>query len=345
MFHIKHKDFSKISVKTLKKIGAGVLIILAFIIFFICFEIYVPINPGSHETISYTAKKGMGDDEISVDLQKMGIIRSNYFFRFYVIISLQHSSLQAGDYNLSSRMSIYQIVKKMAKGDVIKNEIIILEGWDSRDIAKYMESKNICSQNHFIALTEKNYSSEFDFLADKPKDAGLEGYLFPDTYEIANGESCEDILLSILANFGQKLTPEMKTEIKNQKRSIFDIVTMASMLEKEVRTLDDKKIVSGILWKRIAIGMPLQLDATINYITNKSDPSVKIKDTKINSPYNTYKYIGLPKGPISSPGTASITAAIYPKKTNYWYYLSDGVTHFSETFAQHQAAAVKYLGR
>jgi len=109
--------------------------------------------------------------------------------------------------------------------------------------------------------------------------------------------------------------------------------------------LDDKKIVSGILWKRIAIGMPLQLDATINYITNKSDPSVKIKDTKINSPYNTYKYIGLPKGPISSPGTASITAAIYPKKTNYWYYLSDGVTHFSETFAQHQAAAVKYLGR
>jgi UPF0755 protein len=339
------KDFSKISLKTLKKIGGGTLIVLFLIVFFICFEIYVPINPGSHETITYTAKKGMGDDEIAKDLQKLGIIRSNYFFRFYVVVSLQHSSLQAGDYNLSSRMSIYQIVKKMAQGDVIKNEVIILEGWDSRDIAKYLESKNICSQNHFIALTEKDYSNEFDFLADKPKDAGLEGYLFPDTYEIADGESCEDILLAILGNFGQKLTPVLRAEIKNQKKSIFDIAIMASMLEKEVRTLDEKKIVSGILWKRIAIGMPLQLDATINYITNKSDASVKIKDTKINSPYNTYKYIGLPKGPISNPGVDSITAAIYPKKTNYWYYLSDGVTHFSETYAQHQAAAAKYLGR
>jgi len=91
--------------------------------------------------------------------------------------------------------------------------------------------------------------------------------------------------------------------------------------------------------------MPLQLDSTINYITGRSDASVAIKDTKINSPYNTYKYVGLPKGPISNPGIDSITAAIYPKATNYWYYLSDGKTFFSETLAQHNAARAKYLGR
>jgi len=194
-----------------------------------------------------------------------------------------------------------------------------------------------------LALLKKDYSGQFDFLKDKPKDIGLEGYLFPDTYQISKGETCEEIIDLMLANFGKKLTPDLREEIITQKKSIFDIVTMASMIEKEVRTLSDKKIVSGILWKRIAVGMPLQLDATINYITQRSDPSVAIKATKINSPYNTYMYSGLPKGPISSPGIDSITSAIYPKQTKYWFYLSDGKTIFSETLDQHNEAKAKYL--
>jgi len=339
------KNFSDISPKTLKKITSIIGIVFLLIFFYLCFEIYVPINPASNETIIYTAKKGMGDDEIAKELQKMGIIRSNYFFRFYVVVSLQHSSLQAGDYNISPRMSIYHIVKKMVQGDVIKNEVIILEGWDTRDIAKYLETKNICTQNYFIALTQNDYSNQFDFLQDLPKNAGLEGYLFPDTYEITKGETCEEILNAMLANFDRKLTPDMKAEIKKQKRSIFDVVTMASILEKEVRTLDDKKIVSGILWKRISVGMPLQLDSTVNYVTGKSDASVSIKDLKKDSPYNTYMYKGLPKGPISNPGIDSITAAIYPKSSKYWFYLTDGKTIFSENYAQHNAAAAKYLGK
>jgi UPF0755 protein len=318
-------------------------IFLVFVLFFICFEVYVPVNPGSHETIIYTAKKGMGDDEIAKDLETLRIIRSNYFFRIYVVVSLQHSSLKAGEYNLSPKMSIYQIAKKMAQGDVIKDKVVILEGWDSGDIGKYLESKGICKQNYFVALTQKDHSDEFDFLKDKPKTVGVEGYLFPDTYQISKGETCEEILDLMLSNFGKKLTPALREEIAKQKKSIFDIVTMASMIEKEVRKMDDKKIVSGILWKRISIGMPLQLDATINYITGKSDAGVAIKDTKIDSPYNTYKYNGLPKGPISNPGIYSITAAIYPTKTNYWFYLSDGKTHYSETLDQHNAARAKYL--
>ena len=106
-------------------------------------------------------------------------------------------------------------------------------------------------------------------------------------------------------------------------------------------------MVSGILWKRLAVGMPLQVDATINYITNKNDAGVAIKDTKINSPYNTYKYAGLPAGPISSPGMDSILAAIYPTKNDYWYWLSangTGKTIFSKTLDQHNIARVKYLG-
>ena len=345
MNFLNSKDFSKISIRFLKKISSIIVVFLLLLLFFVCFEVYVPINPSSHETIVYTVQKGWGDDEIARDLQRLKLIRSNYFFRLYVVLSLQHSELKAGEYNLSPKMSIYQIAKKMAQGDVIRDNVVILEGWDISDIGKYLQLKGICEQNYFISLTQKDYSGEFDFLSDKPKKAGLEGYLFPDTYQIAKGENCEDVLSAMLGNFDNKLTPPLRAEIKKQNKSIFDVVTMASLLEKEVRKLDDKKIVSGILWKRLSIGMPLQLDCTVNYVTGKSDASCTIKDTKIDSPYNTYKYKGLPKGPISNPGMDSITAAIYPKNTNYWFYLSDGITHFSETLAQHNAARVKYLGK
>ena len=334
----KNKDFSKISPKFFKNALSisGIIAMAAFL--FLGFEIYVPANPFSHETITYTVPKGLGDDEIAKDLQKLKIIRSNYFFRFYVIASFQHASLQAGKYNFSPRMSVYEIVKKMTSGDVVKNKITILEGWDAQDIANYFEQKELCKKDEFLSLIKKDYSAYFDFLEDKPKGLSLEGYLFPDTYEIAEGEACQDVVGVILANFGKKVTPELRAEIAKQNKSIFDIVTMASMIEKEVRKMNDKKIVSGILWKRIAIGMPLQLDATVNYVTGKSDAGVAIKDTKIDSPYNTYKYYGLPKGPISSPGMNSITAAIYPTKTDYLYYLTDGVTIFSKTFEEHVAA-------
>ena len=340
---LKYKNFSKISTKSLKNITLIIIGFLLLVLFFICFEIYVPVNPESHETIIYTVQKGWGDDQIAGGLYKLGIIRSSSFFKFYDEISLQHSRLQAGEYSLSPRDSIYQIVKTLAQGNVIQNNVVILEGWNVNNIGKYLQSKGICNQDEFIALTQKDYSNEFDFLLDKPKNLGLEGYLFPDTYQISKGETCDDILNMMLANFDKKLTPALRAEITKQKKSIFDIVTMASMIEKEVRTLDDKKIVSGILWKRLAISMPLQLDSTVIYATG--NPNISIKDTKIDSPYNTYKYYGLPKGPISNPGIDSITAAIYPKKTNYWFFLTDGKTIFSETLEQHNAAKALYLGK
>jgi len=341
---VKYKDFSKISAQFLKKIISIITAVLLLIFLFVCFEVYTPINPGSHEIITFTVQKGWGDDEIAIELQKLGITRSNYFFKFYVILSLKHSSLQAGEYSLSPRMSVYQIANKMAQGNVIRDNAVILEGWDTKDIGKYLEQKGICKQDYFISLAKKDYSGEFDFLKDKPKDVGLEGYLFPDTYEVSKGETCEDILAAMLTNFEHKLTPALRAEITKQKKSIFDIITMASIIEKEVRSLDEKKIVSGIFWKRIAVGMPLQSCATINFITGKNDPGALLKDLQIDSPYNTYKYRGLPKGPISNPGINSITAAIYPKKTNYWYYLNNGQTIFSETLEQHNAARAKYLG-
>lgn len=196
------KDFSKISTDFLKKFISTIVTVLLLAFLFVSFEVYVPINPASNETVIFTIQKGWSDDQIASNLQKLQIIRSSYFFRFYAVASLKHSSLQAGEYSLSPRMSIYEIVNKIAQGDVIRDNVVIPEGWDIKDIGKYLESKNICTQNYFISLTQKDYSDKFSFLADKPQNLSLEGYLFPDTYQIAKGEFCEDILNSMLLNFG-----------------------------------------------------------------------------------------------------------------------------------------------
>jgi len=191
----------------------------------------------------------------------------------------------------------------------------------------------------------KDFSEEFDFLRDKPKNVSLEGYLFPDTYEINTGAQIEEIVKTMLSNFDKKLTSNLRKEIKKQEKTIFEIITMASLLEKEVKSKEEKEIVSGILWKRLKNRIPLQVDATIIYITGKKTTKVSKDDTEIDSPYNTYKYLGLPKGPICNPGLESILATVYPKNSDFWYYLStsDGETIFSKTLEEHNIAKAKYL--
>lgn len=334
----------KIKIRVFKKIvsTASYILLLALLVF--CWQVYFPVKLNSAEKIEFSALKGQGDDEIAKELEKQGIIKSNYFFRLYVVVSGNHSRLQAGKYSLSPAMTIPEIVKKFVLGDVIKQKIIILEGWDIKDIEKYFVDEKVSSTQDFEEALKKDYSNEFDFLKEKPKNVSIEGYLFPDTYNVSLGEKAEDIVRLMLSNFNKKLNAGLREQIISQNKTVFEVITMASIIEKEVRTMDDKKIVSGIFWKRIDAGMALQSCATVNYITEKNDPGVSIKDTQIDSPYNTYKYKGLPKGPISNPGLDSILSAIYPTESKYWYYLSasNGKTIFSKTFAEHRAAQAKY---
>jgi UPF0755 protein len=153
----------------------------------------------------------------------------------------------------------------------------------------------------------------------------------------------DDLLNTIFENFDSKIDDSLMAEIKRQGKSLHEIIIMASLIEKEVKTYEDKKLVSGVLWNRESIGMPLQSCSTITYITGKK--AVSTEDTKIDSPYNTYLYYGLPLGPISNPGLDSIKAAIYPKKSDYFYFLStpEGETIFSKTLIEHNIAKEKYL--
>lgn len=305
-------------------------------------NIYIAIYPSSNRLVDFTVEKGQGAKQISVELKEQGLIKYSSLFRFFVLIAGHSHGLQAGKYELSPAMSIAKIADKFTKGDVEKEKITIIEGWDLNDVAGYFKEQGICSKDYFFKIAEDNFNQGVSVLEDRPKDSNIEGYLFPDTYEVIPGTDAKDIVKKMLSNFDQKLTQDLRNDIENQKKTIFDIVTMASMIEKEVKTIEDKKIVSGILWKRISIGMPLQVDATVVYVLGH-EPS--LDDLQIDSSYNTYKYYGLPKGPISNPGLDSLVAAIYPVKTDYLYYLSapSGQTIFSKTFADHVKAIRKYL--
>ena len=337
----------------MKKSSQKIITAVSFLFFvlamtvFVWEGIYVPKAPNSKETKIFSVTKGERTKQISINLEKQGFIKYGFFFRFYVLTRGVADKLQAGDYLLSPSMATPEITKKLVSGDIVREKITIIEGWNLRDIAFYLREQELVTTIEFFKIVSlpKDFSKEFDFLKDKPKDLSLEGYLFPDTYETQEGEIAEEIVRKILKNFDQKLNPELREEIKKQDKTIFEIITMASLIEEEVKTTPDKKLVSGILWKRLESGMPLQVDATINYITGKKTTKVSAEETKIDSPYNTYKYRDLPLGPISNPGLESIIAAIYPQESEFWYYLSalDGETIFNKTFEKHNQAQAEYL--
>ena len=245
--------------------------------------------------------------------------------------------------------------------------IKILEGWMNADINNYLQEKNFSGweEDEFLKTVgerriydpeeaqnfSRNWATEFDFLLSKPENLSLEGYLFPDTYRVFASSSPEEIVDRLLRNFDLKLSKEMRAEIKRQGKTIHEIITMASIIEKEApiflqNNSEDAKIISGIFWNRLRIGMALQADSTLSYIFEDKKPAHSGEELKIDSPYNSYLYRGLPPGPISNPGLIAIEAAIYPTKTDYFYFLTplDGSrVYYAKSYQEHLNNKYKYL--
>ena len=296
----------------------GLIVLVGF------WSVFFPLN-NTPEEIVFKVERGEGSREISLNLARQGLIRWAPLFRLYVLVNGMAGDLKAGDYLFSSDMNIPEIAYKLASGQVIKINVTIPEGF-----------------------TQKQIEDRLNLVLPGEE---LEGFLFPDTYEFNFGFTAEEAVKKMKENFETKLTEQMRQDILSQNKAILEIVTMASLIEKEVISLADKKIVSGVLWKRLSVGMPLQVDATLAYLSGQQDWTFdemrqEIASWKeIDSPYNTYKYLGLPPGPICNPGLDSIVAAIYPQESVYWYYLStpEGDTVFNETLAGHNAARARYF--
>ncbi len=231
------------------------------------------------------------------------------------------------------------------------------EGWTVADIISDLDQKGVVARAEF----EKQLlisAQDFEYLGEKPTTPNLEGYLFPDTYFFTKGGSAAQVINKILANTEAKIDGEILNRIKAQKRSIRDIIILASIVEKEVgrntstiskqdlTTLkNEREIVAGIFKNRLDIGMPLQSDATLGYITKSKSPSATYKDLELDSPYNTYKYKGLPPGPISNPSLSAILAVVDYRDTDYLYFLSkpDGTAVYGRTLEEHNANKARYL--
>lgn len=253
---------------------------------------------------------------------------------------------------LKAREQYRQAVLKKEAEKAPETKITIPEGWTILDIAEYLEKNNIVTSKEFLSETENFKLTNFQKINEKPSNSSLEGFLFPDTYLIAKSLALKEsvssaILRKMLSNFENKFTEEMVLQSEKNKLSIYETITLASIVEKEAGdSQEDREIISGIFYNRLNAGVALQSDATVNYVTKKKTPGISLEDTKLESPYNTYKYKGLPPGPIGNPGLNSILAALYPKKTDYFYFLTNpenGRAVFSKTFEEHINNKQKYL--
>lgn len=308
-----------------------------------------PSSSPKNPTELFVIERGLGVKQIAQLLDNGGYVKSSLGFRLYVWMFRLGGRLQAGEYHLPEKAGLSEIARILSQGvgAVTDREITIIEGWTKEEIAGYLEKEGVAPRADFLKIISSsvNFAADFEFLADTPVKAGLEGYLFPDTYRIPKGATAQDVVVKMLENFDRKFTPDLRAEVRRQGKTVFDVMRMASIIEAEVPHAKDRPLVADVLWKRLAIGMALQVDSSVNYVTGRGSRALSSVELETNSPYNTYKHKGFPPTPIGNPGLDAIHAAIFPKSSPYWYFLSDteGNTVFSKTYEEHREAKRRYL--
>ena len=288
-----------------------------------------PTETFPKEVFNIHIQKGDGVSYTSKNLFDKGVIKSQFLFKIITVIISGNKGVHAGDYRFTEPQNTFRIAYRMVNGhqDQPKVSITIPEGTNVSDTA-FIFLKKLSDFNapRFVSLAKK-----------------YEGYLYPDTYYFLANVKSEEIIDVMRENFDEKIK-EVNGEIKNFEKSVEDIVIMASIVEKEANNSEDRRVVAGILWKRLKENMHLQVDPPFYYITGKTS-GVTFDDLKVDSPYNTYKYKGLPKGPISNPGIKAIKDTINPISTKYYFYLTgkDGVMRYANTYAGHLENIRRYL--
>lgn len=276
-----------------------------------------------------TVAEGSGLVELANNLKHDNAIRSTFWFRIAAIVLRGERGMRAGDYYLPEPQNALTLAWRVVKGEheLERVKITIPEGFNVKKIS------NLFTEEKFAFFD----NDEFVRLAP-------EGYLFPDTYFIQVNATASSTIKLLKDNFIRKIFDVMP-EVEKSGRTLEEIITMASILEGEANTKEDREIISGILWQRIKIGMPLQVDASFSYVNGKTTEELTLDDLAINSPYNTYINQGLPPTPISNPGLESIYAALHPTTTPFLYFLTgdDGKMYYAKTHDEHVKNKEKYL--
>jgi UPF0755 protein len=320
MYQRIKKYFRVIRFSILGLILAGVIFVIAFFVFISSFM------PGRDFPVDeiFTVEKGASGEEIANKLTEEGYIKAPWVFKVALLTVGNENGVIAGDYVFPYSVSAWDVARTFVRGEFgdVRIRVTILEGASREGIASVCgEVLPKFNKELFMALTQEK-----------------EGYLFPDTYYFFPSDTTADVIKAMEKRF-EEIILDFEGDIEESGKSLHEIITMASIIEREAYGKRDSDIISGILWKRISIDMPLQVDASFAYLLGKGSSQLTKEDLKTDSPYNTYTNKGLPPGPIGNPGKVAIDAALHPQKTNYLYYLHspDGTAYYATNFEGHKS--------
>ena len=287
-------------------------------------EQFVEISPGS------------GSRAIGRALAGAGVVRDEWTFRLAVYLTGTGRELKAGEYRFAGPLSPKEVARKLARGDVYLRPITFPEGWNIREMARLFESRGIGKAAAFV----KAASDTSAIRALDPKAQDLEGYLFPETYNLPRRTEASALVRSMVERFLQVFDQGRRAEAGARALTVREVVTLASLVEKETAKPEERPIVAAVYLNRLRIGMGLQCDPTVIYALERAGKytgNLTKKDLQFDSPYNTYKYAGLPPGPIAAPGQAAIDAVLQPATVDYLFFVSrnDGSHVFATTLAEH----------
>jgi len=309
---------------------------------------------GEGETVPFVVEAGETTGTVAARLAEQGLIRDAELFRLYVRYQGLDRGLEAGNYELSPSMTIPQIAERLQQGRAAEVVVTIPEGWRMEQIAAMLDQKSVLSGQEFLSLAREG-DFAYAFLEDRPPGATLEGYLFPDTYRLPAEATGTDLIERMLVNFDRRVTPQMRQDAAAQELSLFQVVTLASIVEREGVVKEELPLIASVYRNRLDRGMKLDADPTVQYALGFQPDTgqwwkrpLRLEEyTQVDSPYNTYLHPGLPPGPICNPGLAAIKAVIYPAQSDYLFFVRDDVADdgshvFAQTLEEHVRNRQRY---
>lgn len=302
-----------------------------------------PKLPGSQETVEVVIPSGSTATTISKILEDQGIIKDADMFKLQIKKEDLAKELKAGNYRLSPGMSSSEILKVLTEQqERVAEKLVVPEGFEIKNIVQRLEKMNFSEVSEFQELVsdKANFETDFPFLKDLPQNSSLEGYLFPATYEVGKEDSAKSLIEQMLRAYRRVYQNHIEGKLPKEM-NLNQLMTMASIVEREARTDKDRPLISSVFYNRLNIKMPLQSCATVQFLLGERKANLSNEDLKIDSPYNTYKNAGLPPGPIANPGLKSIEAALNPEQTDYLFFVltgEDGSHTFTKTLDEHNKA-------
>ncbi|KAB2951284.1 endolytic transglycosylase MltG [Heliorestis acidaminivorans] len=331
-----------------KKSRLGLSLITIFLLgivftYFLYEQQLKPLSAESTEQIYVTIPSNATVEQIGQLLEDEGLIRSGAAFYYYVRFNAEEF-LKAGEYALSPSMALPEIVQELQNGKPVLHTFTIPEGFSIKQITKLLTERNFVKEDlfhHALAFTPLPY----DYIEDTGDINRLEGFLFPATYRVARNISEEELVKMLVARFDQEVTAEVRQRADELGMTIKEVVTLASIIEREAVIHEERPIISAVFHNRLNSNRRLEACSTIQYLLDEPREKLYLQDLEIQSPYNTYRNNGLPPGPIASPGILSFNAALYPSNVDYLYFVAkgQGYHHFSRTFEEHNRAVARYV--